>query len=85
MMSAILATAWLLAAAAPPAAAATPAPAAKAATDPVVCRWETPIGSKLSKKVCVRKSELDRQERESREALQLIQRRSLGPTTQRDP
>ena len=47
--------------------------------DPIVCRSETPIGSKLPVKVCVRKSERDRQKRDSQEALQLIQRRSDGP------
>jgi len=47
--------------------------------DPLVCRSETPIGSKLPVKHCVRKSERDRQKRESQEALQLIQRRSDGP------
>ena len=47
--------------------------------DPLVCRSETPIGSKLPVKTCVRKSERDRQKRDSQEALQLIQRRSDGP------
>jgi len=47
--------------------------------DPLVCKSETPIGSKLPVKHCVRKSERDRQERDSQEALQLIQRRSDGP------
>jgi parvulin-like peptidyl-prolyl isomerase len=47
--------------------------------DPLVCRSETPIGSKLPVKVCVRKSDRDRQKQDSQEALQLIQRRSDGP------
>lgn len=47
--------------------------------DPVVCRAETPIGSKLPVKVCVRKSDRDRQKQDSQEALQLIQRRADGP------
>jgi hypothetical protein len=47
--------------------------------DPLVCRSETPIGSKLPVKHCVRKSERDRQKRDSQETLQLIQRRSDGP------
>ena len=84
-----LAITWLAAAApetAPPAAApSAPAIAAPAKTDdPMVCRSETPIGSKLPQRICVRKSERDRQRRESEEALQLIQRRSEGPTTIRD-
>ena len=47
--------------------------------DPLVCKSETPIGSKLPVKHCVRKSERDRQKRDSQETLQLIQRRSDGP------
>ena len=47
--------------------------------DPLVCRSETPIGSKLPVKTCLRKSERDRQKRDSQETLQLIQRRSDGP------
>jgi hypothetical protein len=47
--------------------------------DPLVCRSETPIGSKLPVKHCMRKSERDRQKRDSQETLQLIQRRSDGP------
>jgi hypothetical protein len=47
--------------------------------DPLVCKSETPIGSKLPVKTCLRKSERDRQKRDSQEALQLIQRRSDGP------
>ena len=81
-------------AAEPSAPAATPAPPAVvsgasvegavlakpvAEEDPVVCRSEIPIGSKLPVKVCVRKSDRDRQKRDSQEALQLIQRRSDGP------
>jgi hypothetical protein len=52
---------------------------AAAETDPLVCRSETPIGSKLPVKTCIRKSERDRQKRDSQEALQLIQRRGDGP------
>ncbi|HEY0649774.1 hypothetical protein [Phenylobacterium sp.] len=55
------------------------APKAPKDPDPLVCRSETPIGSKLPVKVCVRKSDRDRQKRDSQEALQLIQRRSDGP------
>lgn len=47
--------------------------------DPLVCRSETPIGSKLPVKTCIRKSARDRQKRESQETLQLIQRRADGP------
>ena len=47
--------------------------------DPLVCKSETPIGSKLPVKHCVRKSERDRQKLDSQESLQLIQRRSDGP------
>jgi hypothetical protein len=71
---------------APPAAAPAGAPATappKAADDPLVCRSETPIGTKLPKRTCIRKSERDRQERESKDALQLIQRRSSGPSPER--
>lgn len=78
--------AWGQAAASPPAAVVTnaavegerPVTGAKD-PDPLVCRSETPIGSKLPVKTCVRKSEHDRQKRESQEALQLIQRRADGP------
>jgi hypothetical protein len=72
-----------------PASAAEPAPSAplplaKAAEkDPLVCRSETPIGSKLPVKTCIRKSERDRQARDSQEALQLIQRRADGPSKER--
>ena len=66
----------------PPATAAAP-PAAKPADDPLICRSETPIGTKLPVKTCIRKSERDRQKRESQDALQLIQRRSDGPTKER--
>lgn len=55
------------------------APKAPKDPDPMVCRSETPIGSKLPVKVCVRKSDRDRQKQDSQEALQLIQRRSDGP------
>lgn len=76
---------------APPQASAAPTPTApsgaatptKAADDPLVCRSETPIGSKLPKRTCIRKSERDRQKRESQDALQLIQRRSDGPSGDR--
>lgn len=73
-------------AAPPPAAPTAGAPAAtptKAADDPLVCRSETPIGTKLPKRTCIRKSERDRQKRESREALELYQRRSDGPSPER--
>lgn len=67
------------------AALATTAPAtvAKPADDPMVCRSETPIGSKLPKRTCIRKSERDRQKRESQDALQLLQHRSDGPSPER--
>jgi hypothetical protein len=58
-------------------------PAAEA--DPLVCRSETPIGTKLPVKVCIRKSERDRQKRDSQEALQLIQRRAGGPVKITEP
>lgn len=70
-----------------PAAPATQAPAAAppaaAADDPMVCRSETPIGTKLPKRTCIRKSERDRQKRESQDALQLLQQRSDGPSIER--
>ena len=62
----------------------TPAaePAAKAAApakDPIVCRSETPIGSRLPQKTCMLKSERDRLKRESRKRLEDIQTSSHGP------
>ena len=67
---------------APAAEAATP-PAKAAPKDPLVCRSETPIGSKLPVKTCMLKSERDRQKQDSQEALQLIQRRADGPSKER--
>ena len=67
----------------PPAAASAAAPAKAAENDPLICRSETPIGTKLPKRTCIRKSERDRQKRESRDALQLMQERSKGPSEER--
>lgn len=88
-----LATGWLLAAApatakeaeeptATPAALTAPAP--KPEKDPIVCTAAKPVGSLLPVKSCARKSDRDRQKRDSQEALQLIQRRADGPAKTRD-
>jgi hypothetical protein len=69
--------------AAPPASGPATAPAKAVDDDPLVCRSETPIGTKLPKRTCIKKSERDRQKRESQEALQLYQRRSDGPSPER--
>lgn len=66
-----------------PAGDAAKPPAKVAPKDPLVCRSETPIGSKLPVKTCMLKSERDRQKQDSQEALQLIQRRSDGPSKER--
>jgi hypothetical protein len=84
MIPALAAAALLAAAPAqaaePTAPAAQPAQAAKPAEkDPLVCTSAKPMGSMLPIKTCVRKSERARQERDSREALQSIQRHSEGP------
>jgi hypothetical protein len=60
-------------------AAATPPQPAKAEKDPLVCKSETPVGTRLPQRVCVRKSERERQQRESRTSLEDVQTRSKGP------
>ena len=73
-----LAAAFVLAqaAVAAEAPAATQAPPAR---DPIVCKSETPIGSRLPQRSCMRKSERDRLQRESRKRLEDIQSASGGP------
>jgi hypothetical protein len=76
---ATLAAAAVLAQAAAPA-TASPAMNASAATkDPVVCKSETPIGSRLPQKTCMLKSERERMRRESQKRLQDIQTAGRGP------
>jgi hypothetical protein len=75
MLGAILAAAVVTAAPASPSAPAAPAnveAAANAAAkdpDPVICRSEAESGTRLTHRVCYRKSELARRGREDREAL----------------
>ena len=69
-------------AAVPPAAQAAPNPAEAGkppAKDPVICRQEMPLGSRLPQKVCARRSAVEQQEREGRRTLEDIQTRSRGP------
>ncbi|WP_296597642.1 hypothetical protein [Phenylobacterium sp.] len=59
--------------------AAPPAKSAAPAKDPIVCRSEMPIGSRLPQKTCMPKSERDRLKRESRKRLEDIQTAGSGP------
>jgi hypothetical protein len=84
MLIAMLAAVALMADATPAAAAAaTPAPtvAAKAADpDPVICKNEAVVGSRLPKKVCMRKSEkLDRERRDQAATANLERMSTYGP------
>jgi len=74
-----LAAAVALAQAAAPATGAPPAKSGPEAKDPVICKSETPIGSRLPQKTCMLKSERDRLRRESRKRLEDIQSASEGP------
>lgn len=88
-MLAVLSLALSLLAAAPAAqpasgaSAAAPTPAAKAATeaekDPLICRYEAPIGTRLPKRVCANRSVREEAERLSRDAAEKVQRNSRGP------
>jgi hypothetical protein len=75
MLGAILAAAVVTTAPSPasaPAAASTgqaPASAAPQDPDPVICRSEAESGTRLTHRVCYRKSELARRSREDRQAL----------------
>lgn len=62
-----------------PAAPAARAAATPAAKDPIVCKSETPMGSRLPRKSCMRTSERDRLRRESRKTLEDIQSAGDGP------
>ena len=69
-------------AAVPPAAQAAPNPAEAGkppAKDPVICRQEMPLGSRLPQKVCARRSGMEQQRQDSRRTLEDIQTRSRGP------
>jgi hypothetical protein len=84
MLIAMLAAVALMADATPAAAAAaTPAPtvAAKAADpDPVICKNEAVVGSRLPKKVCMRKSDADLRRQADQDATAKIQRLGMhGP------
>ena len=61
--------------------AAAPAsePVKTAQKDPMVCTSETPVGTRLPVRVCMRKSERDRLQRDSRTSLEEIQAKSKGP------
>ena len=70
----------------PPASETSPAaaPAAKAATakpeeDPIICREQTPLGTRFPQRVCERKSVMERAQRESRRLTEDAQTRSRGP------
>ena len=73
------AAAAVLAQAAAPATGSPPMKADGAAKDPIVCKSETPIGSRLPQKTCMLKSERDRLRRESQKRLQDIQTAGQGP------
>lgn len=47
--------------------------------DPIVCKSETPIGSRLPQKTCMLKSERDRLRADARKRLEDIQTSSHGP------
>jgi hypothetical protein len=77
----------LIARAQPPAAAATtsgtpptseaPAAAAKASSDPVICRWEEEIGSRLGNhKVCLTKSQWQQESFDSQDQINDTTRRA---------
>ncbi|WP_309088817.1 hypothetical protein [Phenylobacterium sp.] len=70
------------AAAAP--APATAAPAAKAKDDPMICRNETPVGTRLARRTCAPKSVRDAHERAAKETTERIQRGGLGPWMQKN-
>ena len=64
---------------APPAASPPPKTAAEAEKDPLICRYETPIGTRLPKRVCANRSVREEAERLSRDAAEQVQRNSRGP------
>jgi hypothetical protein len=74
-----LAAAAVLAQASTPATGSPPTKAGGAAKDPIVCKSETPIGSRLPQKTCMVKSERDRLRHESQKRLQDIQTAGKGP------
>ena len=81
MLIVMLAAVTLLADATPAAAVAAPtaAPPAKDA-DPLVCKKETVVGSRLPVKTCMHKSEADQRRQHDREGLEGIQRNNgIGP------
>ena len=81
MLIAMLAAVTLLADATPAAAVAAPQAAAPAPdADPLVCKKETVVGSRLPTKVCMHKSEADARRQHDRENLEGIQRNNgIGP------
>ena len=85
MISVLLAAA-LFAPADPPTPAAAPAaqptaaaPAKPDEKDPMICRYEKPIGSLLPKKSCASKSVREQAERLGREDVEAVQRNARGP------
>lgn len=63
-----------------PASAGTPQTAApKPDEDPMICRSEAVIGSRLPVRTCMRKSARELLTRRSREAAEEVQTRSRGP------
>ncbi|THD79407.1 MAG: hypothetical protein E7812_10080 [Phenylobacterium sp.] len=75
MLIVMLAAMTLLADATPAAAVAAPAAAVPAKdADPMVCKKETVVGSRLPTKVCMRKSEADLRRQHDRDAVEGIQR-----------
>ena len=85
MFIAMFAAVALMADATPAAAAAAVAPAPAAATkaaeaDPMICKSEAILGSRLPKKVCMRKSEAEARTRRDQDATAKIERMSTyGP------
>jgi hypothetical protein len=84
MLLAVLA-AWTLSAQAAPQAAAPSTPAAKPVEvapvtvegkgrDPMVCKSSQPLGSKVPKRTCQKKSEIEQVRQDSREAVEFLQR-----------
>jgi DNA-binding response OmpR family regulator len=66
-------------AAAPAAQPTAAAPAKPDEKDPMICRYEKPIGSLLPKKSCASKSVREQAERLGREDVEAVQRNARGP------
>jgi hypothetical protein len=85
LLAALGLIAEIVAAAPPPAALpVAPAPASSTAAaakdkDDVICHQETPLGSHISRKVCVRRSEAVARDVQGRRSADELQRQLLSP------